>query len=67
MRNPHNRKDESRRESEYQKFFDDAIKKLRETGDIDIVNEILKGEAEAKPTPIRFPYGGKRYNNWVAS
>lgn len=67
MRNPRKRKDESRRESEYQKFFDDAIEKLRETGDIDIVNEILKGEAEAKPTPIPFPYGGKRYNNWVAS
>jgi len=67
MRNHRKRKDESFPESEYQKFFDDVVEKLRETGDIDIVNEHLKDEAEAKTMPIAFPYGGKRYNNWVAS
>jgi len=66
MRNQRKRKDRRGRESEYQKFFDDAIEKLRERGDIDIVNETLKGDAEAAPL-APFPYGGKRYNNWVAT
>lgn len=55
------------RKSEYEKFFEDVLKRLRETGDIDVVHETLKGEEHAKPTIIPFPYGGKRYNDWVSS
>jgi len=67
MRNQRKRKDRVDRESEYQKFFDDAVEKLRESGDIDIVNETLKDDTEATPPLAPFPYGGKRYNNWVAT
>ncbi len=66
MRNKRKSKDSAMQESEYQKVFEDALKRLRETGDIDVVHEILKDEESAKPTLTPFPYGGKRYNDWVS-
>ncbi len=67
MRNKQKSKHSATQESEYQKILEDALKRLRETGDIDVVHETVKGEGHAKPTIMPFPYGGKGYNDWVSS
>ena len=67
MRNKRKSKHSTEQESEYQKFFEDVLERLRETGDIDVVHETVKDVDHAKPTVIPFPYGGKRYNDWVSS
>ena len=36
-------------------------------GDLGVVRKILVDEESTKPTIIPFPYGGKRYNDWVSS
>lgn len=57
--------DKTMKKSEYEKVFDDAHKKLHEMDDIGVIQQILDDEESAKLTPIPFPYGGKRYNDWV--
>ena len=67
MSNKQKLNDSTEQKSEYEKVFDDAHKKLREMGDLGVVRKILVDEESTKPTIIPFPYGGKRYNDWVSS
>lgn len=59
------------RESEYRKMFKETRKKLDESGDIDLVIDVIVAEIpegeEEQPTIIPFPYGGKGHTDWVSS
>lgn len=65
MRKKRKSGDQTMKKSEYEKAFDEAHKKLRDMGDVGVVHKILDDEESAKLTPVPFPYGGKRYNDWV--
>ncbi len=67
MRNNRKSGDSAAQKSGYEKVFDDAHKRLRETGDLDVVRKIPEDEDDTKLAPIPFPYGGKGYNNWISS